>query len=328
MGTTTSTDTTTAVKGSHGGRFVKSVTRVINPEQAKVSVVIFELYRDGKGYTLIAQKLNKRGVASSRGPWKSLIGGWNHSDVRHILQNSQYIGRPVRNKSETYRLREGQIRHRWTPESNWIYSGHLPEQQIISDELWEAVRHANSMRQDHGLGKSAQSIGGSSRTAASRRYLFSGLCTCGACGTDSMNLFNGPEGYYHCDNYRLALGCTNKLRIKRTDLERALIDEMAAALRMEFTVDELTALVVHETRKEFRRLKALQEKASDRSHLLMRKATLESAVDDFGAAIEELGSSTSLAGRLVRAEAELEEVMEELEAKTRTIREFTDAEIE
>ena len=314
-------------RGPHGSRFVSAVSYVINQEKAEVIVLIYELYCGGLGYSLIAKELNMRKSRPPRDASKSLISGWNWSAVRHILNNSRYIGRPVRNKTETYRRRKGEIRHRPTPESEWLRSDYFPEQQIVSDQLWEAARRANDSRQYRGPGKGAQSIGGSMRTAASRRYLFSGMCICGACGTGSMRLFNGPEGYYHCDNYRRGLGCTNQLRIKRTDLEHALVDEMVAALRIDFTTEDVTALAVEETRKEIRRLKALESKTSDRSELLKRQATLQSKLDRLGATIEEVGGSTTLSGRLVRAEAELEDVNAQLSAKPRLIKEFSDAEI-
>jgi site-specific DNA recombinase len=113
--------------------------------------------------------------------------------------------------------------------------------RIVADDLWTAVKIRQGAHQDlvertdHGYRLNA---------THRRRYLFSGLLTCGACGGGYTITGNDRYG---CANYRNRGTCGNGIVIKRRELEGrvlaglkdklmapALVKEFVAAFHAEF----------------------------------------------------------------------------------------------
>ena len=65
----------------------KKVDYSINPEQAKAVRLIFDMYLDGKGLSLIKDELERRGMRTATGKTN-----WHESCISHILKNSFYCG--------------------------------------------------------------------------------------------------------------------------------------------------------------------------------------------------------------------------------------------
>jgi len=65
----------------------KKVDFNINPEQAKAVRLMFEMYLDGKGLSLIKDELERRGMRTAKGKTR-----WHESCISHILKNSFYCG--------------------------------------------------------------------------------------------------------------------------------------------------------------------------------------------------------------------------------------------
>ena len=65
----------------------KKVDFYINSEQAKAVRLIYEMYLDGKGLSLIKDELERRGIKTATGKTR-----WHETVITHILKNSFYCG--------------------------------------------------------------------------------------------------------------------------------------------------------------------------------------------------------------------------------------------
>jgi catechol 2,3-dioxygenase-like lactoylglutathione lyase family enzyme len=102
--------------------------------QAETVRRIFERYAAGDSMKRIAIDLNDSGILSPQ-PQKGRV-----SSIRHILRNDRYRGLVVWGKTQKVRSQEtGKRIYRRRPQSEWRRREN-PEQRIVSEELWEAVR--------------------------------------------------------------------------------------------------------------------------------------------------------------------------------------------
>lgn len=74
-------------------------------------------------------------------------------------------------------------------------------------------------------------LGRMNRTEASRKYLFSGVMSCGICG-GNFAVIGGkaPNVRYGCPNYRFRDTCTNRATILRARMEQQLVSALSANL--------------------------------------------------------------------------------------------------
>lgn len=114
------------------------------------------------------------------------------------------------------------------PKSEWLIR-EAPELRIISDDLWQAVQEKRRAKTSL-IG--VQRSGGMSRTPESRRYLLSGLMTCGVCGNKIIVVTSSPTRY-GCAEHRYRGGCSNKATLPQPQLELAFVAALSAKLRSE-----------------------------------------------------------------------------------------------
>ena len=207
---------------SDGNGFVRS----INQEQAKWVSFVFQNYAAGHSPRRIADMLNELGIPSPRG------STWAHTalypDAKGVgmLGNPIYTGRQVWNKTAWVKDPvTGRRRRTMRPVSDWVII-ESPDLKIVSDDLWSAcesrikgLRQATKARRDSG-----KNTGG--RAA---NYLLSGILRCSECG--------GAYSIVYRDNYgcgthknRGKTACSNSLRVKRSTIERVLLEKIKASL--------------------------------------------------------------------------------------------------
>jgi hypothetical protein len=88
----------------------------------------------------ITMALNAEGVQSPQ-PQKGRVSrSWCPSSVRTILHNDRYRGVVIWGKTKKVRSPKTCRRvYKARPQASWVRTG-IPEQQIVSDELWQRVR--------------------------------------------------------------------------------------------------------------------------------------------------------------------------------------------
>jgi site-specific DNA recombinase len=214
-------------RGKYGRPAVKYVELVINPVQAAIVRQIFKMYSRGLGCRVIAATLNEQGASlplqSTNTPVRRV---WNTDLVRRILQNEKYHGVNVWCKTRIVRnpttKRKEQKRR---PESDWERVK-VPKWQIVSDELWEAVRAEHSRRLPRW-----RMEGSLNQTRSSRSYLFSDLMDCSICdGKINVVSGKGEDARYGCREHKKG-NCKNRFTVPRRVLEERLLGALARNLQ-------------------------------------------------------------------------------------------------
>lgn len=217
----------TTERDPHGRPKISGVKLAVDPDQVPTVQRIFERYAAGDSLKRIAIDLNDAGILSPQ-PQKGRVSrSWCPSSVRHILHNERYRGMVIWGKTQKVRSQEtGKRIYRRKPQSEWRRR-EIPEQRIVSEELWTAVRRRMQIVEqlyDCGPGKRPR-LG---RTAGSP-YLFTGLLECADC-RGSVTVVSGQwknrsDSRYGCSMhaYRGDRVCANNLLVGRGALEKQLL---------------------------------------------------------------------------------------------------------
>lgn len=173
----------------------------------------------------IVRELNLRGFSRDT---RSKVSYWYHDIVHSILRNSKYTGRWPHGMTRRKRHpATGKMKQMRRPaEEVKVYE--RPELRIIDDEtFFEAqkllaendARHARFRTPDGRLH-------GSTRDLAKPCHLLQGLFKCAACGFPVRTV--GP--YYMCCPNRSRGTCQVRARLKRTLVERLIVDTVSTRL--------------------------------------------------------------------------------------------------
>jgi site-specific DNA recombinase len=301
-------------KGGYGRPAVIGVKQVVDPEQEKIVLRIFQAYASGMSLGNIAAMLNAEGVPTSQGPRSRRVASWSKGAIKTILKNSRYIGDVKWGCTVQVRNPEtGKFERRDIPESEWQQQ-HKPELRIISDELWAKVQQ-QFKRATRGLG--VKRLGGMARTEASRRYLFSGLLKCGWCGANmTVTTTNPPR--YGCSSNRNRRTCTNKATIPLALLERDFMASLSQKLQSGDLREELLETLLQNLRNgESKRLSEQNAVDEERGELEETRRTLTTQIQNLVTAVRECGGSRALLADLKEAEAKLDRISERLDSVSR-----------
>ena len=222
----------------------KKHTPVINEETAPVVRRIFEMYASGISPTKICETLNNEKIPSpaiysyikfNLKPNKNVLGIWNPSTIREMLQKIIYIGHlpQLRWTSVSYKNHKRYI----TDESEWqiVYNNHEP---IISQELWDKVQERR------------KSVSNGKRTKIGFTHPLSGFLFCADCGSKMKlctSIKNKKDRYYqfecgnharygksYCFSHHISLNVIEKLVIEDIQemAQKIVLDEKS--IREEF----------------------------------------------------------------------------------------------
>jgi hypothetical protein len=104
---------------------------------------------------------------------------WNSALVKRILKNEKYIGKRIWNKTtQVEHPQTGKTETRKNPPQEWVHT-EVSEIRIVSDELWNRVQERLKVVNEQ---MTPRRIAGMNR-AKKREYIFSGLLSCGVCGS-------------------------------------------------------------------------------------------------------------------------------------------------
>lgn len=226
--------------------------RLINPTEAAVVERIFRQYANGASPRSIAKALNAESIAGPRaGTWNAstIHGNWRRGTG--ILNNELYVGRLVWNRQRFVKdPSTGRRQARMNPSDKWVVE-QVPDLRIIADDLWAAAKR----RQQHGQSAvEASETGYRLNGTHRRRYLFSGLIKCGACGGGYTIV---ARDRYGCANHRNRGTCDNGSTLGREHLEHRVLDGLKTRLMAPELVEEFT----REYHAELNRMNAGREAA-------------------------------------------------------------------
>ncbi|MGA2171191.1 MAG: recombinase zinc beta ribbon domain-containing protein, partial [Terracidiphilus sp.] len=216
-------------------------------------------------------------------------------DPTNVWNRTRVVRNPTSRRKEQRRR----------PESEWVRV-EVPEWRIVSEELWNAAVEANKSRR----GPSWWKEGGLNRSAASRRYLFSGLLNCPECG-GNFNVIGGQgqSARYGCIGHRYRGTCRNKLTILRRLLEPQLLKAISGSLLDPAVRERLSRDYHHQVLAacEERTLTA-QRVASTAEELQERKIELRRKAENLMDSIQDLGRSSLLSERMKSVDAEMHSI--------------------
>jgi site-specific DNA recombinase len=284
--------------------------RVIDPEQAKVVVRIFEMSAGGLSLKKIAKKLNDEGVPTSRPRAGKQYASWCPTALRAMLRNELYIGRVIWNRRQFVK-RPGTNKRvpRDRPKSEWSRKD-LPELRIVPDELWRRVQERQELLKTV-YGRAGRGI----NKASSSPNLLTGLLKCGTCGANMTIVMGGwkkwSHPYYGCPQNFNRSACSNGLKIRKEIIERNLFGRLQAEV--------LTDEVIQYTIQEFtRRNRDDAERISEETALLQRRQReLEQELGRVAAAIAQTGHSRFLLDAITERERELDILAQKLQSAGR-----------
>jgi hypothetical protein len=288
-------------RDSHGRPIIAGVKLAVDPNQAVIVRRIFERYAAGDSLKRIAIDLNDAGILSPQ-PQKGRVSrSWCPSSVRHILHNERYRGLVIWGKTQKVRSQEtGKRIYRRKLPSEWRRR-EIPEQRIISEELWTATRRRMQLvakLYDCGRGKRPSR----GRTAGSP-YLFTGLLVCSLCG-GSVTIVSGYRYGCSMHAYRGDRVCTNNLLIARNALESQLITGLQAKVLHPDVIDYTLS------RFEEQLARTLTDRGSESTSLRRRAVELEKQIRNCTEAIASMGLSRFLRVQLTDLETQHQELTE------------------
>jgi len=256
---------------TYGRPAILGVCLVPDESQAETVRRIFSLYATGLSQKGIARLLNSEGIPSPQPQQGRISRSWCPSSIREILHHERYRGNAIWASTRKVRVPgTGKRIKQKRPENEWVRK-RVPEQQIVSDELWNLVQQRLAEVKD--LYKNRGQQAGLLRArAVNSPYLFSGIVKCGLCRAN-MNIVSGRGERRHA-SYGCPLNaqrgvCENPVRIRRDVLERSLLSE----LQLEVLRPEVVEYTLQRFESEL--LKAVKGREQDVEKLGEKKARLE-----------------------------------------------------
>lgn len=206
---------------------------VIDPVQAEIVKWIFDEYLHGKGLKRLADKLNNKGVSSSRG------GTWAPTAIREMLRNHSYIGWFCLGKHHRATWPDGKKTYIDKSFDTWrVYKNvHDP---ILPEDLFNKVQERIAI--------TAKNHHFSHAKADRSHYLLTGLIKCGVCGANfivqaTRKKAGEPVKYWHyvCSirNSKGKMVCSNANRIKMSSLDDTVLRGTKKKLLDPVLIDEV-----------------------------------------------------------------------------------------
>lgn len=188
----------------------------IDPEAARIVLRANLDFQAGRSPHQIAVALTAEGVPTPEGGplWHPMtIMGTTRSQCG-LLRNPMYVGKVIHGKVKTERdERTGKVKKRRGDLADRIEHD-MPWLRIVPQEVWDDNQEKLSGRPPSKL-----------RDRRRPSYLLSGLAKCGVCGASFVQVTMKMG----CSARHLK-ACTNSRRVKREDLERAVLDGLVQRL--------------------------------------------------------------------------------------------------
>ncbi len=250
--------------------------RTVNLAEAETVQTIFRLFASGVSPRGIAHRLNAEAVPGpDRRPWLDTTIRGQKERGTGILNNELYAGELVWNRCSYVKdPSTGRRLARPNPPAQWERK-RVPELRIVDEELWDAVkRRQQAVTFD--MGRDVE--GNALNRAHRRRYLLSGLLSCGCCGAGYTLV---AASRYGCAGRRAKGVCGNDRTIGRVEVEERIL----STLKQRLVTPELMAEFTRAYQEECNRTAA--EADGLRATTAAALAALQRRIDGIMTAIED-----------------------------------------
>ncbi|MCM1509060.1 MAG: recombinase family protein, partial [Ruminococcus flavefaciens] len=161
----------------------------INPEQAEIVKMIFDMFLSGKGYHTICNELNQKGLYKNKNCDKLAV-----SSIKYILKNERYVGDSLWQKKYRTGIPFRKICNHSELPQYYASDTHPP---IIEREIFEKAQHIIE-----------------SRTFSSKEivcYPLSKKIICGNCDSTYKRVKNNNKFYWVCRKHNMSASeCPHK----------------------------------------------------------------------------------------------------------------------
>ncbi|WP_096869857.1 recombinase family protein [Phaeobacter piscinae] len=232
----------------------------INPEEAMIVRRIFAEYAAGKSPRQIAADLNAasvpapRGRGAGSGHWKANTIYGHRARGTGILNNELYTGRHVWNRQRYSKHPEtGKQVSKPNPPEDWLVT-EKPELRIIDEILWNKVKERQEGIDGQRTRAEAggRSGAGAAQSARRRKYLLSGLLSCGQCGGNLTVAGKGARRRYYCANAKEKgqAVCTGMPGLAETDAAESILSGLRTGLMQEAAYEDFRKKFVEKMRAQ------------------------------------------------------------------------------
>ncbi|WP_156467461.1 recombinase family protein [Methylobacterium sp. Leaf102] len=234
----------------------------LNPQQAEIVKLIFQLCQEGLSTRRIAWILNERTISPPHGGH-----AWSDKTITLVLQNPIYIGTLVYGRHSS--TRDPQTRRETRtllPREDWIVRA-VPHLRIVTSEVWSDVQARFVARRRVPIQAPS---GRASPLLLARRV------HCPACGTPMHVTYQGTgRTSFRCGRFLRNRTCTHGGSVRVDEIEGAVLGEIGRRLVAgDLAVEYLAAY--NEARAESDRDHAERRKELGRRVADMRRRLMES----------------------------------------------------
>ena len=267
--------------------------RTVNLAEAETVQTIFRLFASGVSPRRIAHRLNAEAVPGpDRRPWLDTTIRGQKERGTGILNNELYAGELVWNRCSYVKdPSTGRRLARPNAPAQWERK-RVPELRIVDEELWDAAKRCQQAVAFE-MGRNEE--GNALNRAHRRRYLLSGLLTCGCCEAGYTLVAAGRHG---CAGRRSKGTCANDRTISRVELEERILGALKGKLVTPELVAEFTRAYQEETNRSAAEVDGL------RAATMASLAALQRKIGGIMTAIEDGLYQPSMKQRLMELENE------------------------
>ena len=232
---------------------------LIDPPAAEIVRKIYSLCISGRGPTQIARQLENEKVLTPAAYCES-VGRpsvhkppkekyhWDSNTVIGILENRQYTGCTVNNRTTTlsYKLHKTVYR----PEEEWQI---IPDTQeaIIDEDTWMRVQELRKNKRRN--------------AATGRKSIFAGLLYCADCGAKlhfcAAKSLSRSQEYYRCSNYKNGRGTCGVHYIRDIVLQKIVLEAVTGLSVFARCYESVFLLMLAQRDEESRKAKIRQAQA-------------------------------------------------------------------
>jgi site-specific DNA recombinase len=224
---------------------------VLNPEEAPIRKLIFELFLEIRRKKAVARELNERGYRTRDG------APWSDTTVDRLIRDSTAKGKHRVNYSTlTAPGKNGKRRWKLKDESEWVYHEVEP---IVSEELWARCNTILSAQREK-----------AKRPGPQPSFLFTGLVYC-TCGDKMYAASKSPK--YRCSKCRIKIPVEDLDRIYHDEIKGFLFSPERIAEHIEKADESLREKATLLTRTEGERVKVQGE--IDKLHDLYQSGEID-----------------------------------------------------
>ena len=274
---------------------------VINPEEAKIVVLIYQMFMGGKSTALIAKHLTEQGIPTPGGKTE-----WQSSTVRNILTNEKYKGDALLQKTFTIDYLSKKMKTNTGEIPQYYIEGN--HEAIISPEEFDLVQAELERRKKYGRTISTTSI-------------FSSRIICSECGC-----FYGQKVWHSNDKYRrLVWRCNGKFRKGQPRCSTPVTDEEQIKrmfMKAYYQLDSCRETVISDVKKMLATI-------TDFSDIDEQIATHEAELDELNTLIRSaIQNNASQANMQDSFDAKFERLCERYDATEASIKDLKEQKAE